>query len=243
MTRRGYRVAFLTGLLILIIGYALLPRAWQFDERRILKHRNGPSGVIWVTHTKQGIPGDPINFALQGSQTDIACIFQRAGWLKASEITARSSMKIVDSVALHRPDPSAPVSALYFEGRREDTAFEKEVGNSAKERHHVRLWRSGPASDANDRTIWFASASFDRKAGINHYTLRATHHIDANLDAERDFLAGALVATGFVGQPIQAPGIGATQSGHNGGGDRYFTDGSITLLPVKQGCSAPGRPV
>ncbi|WP_162987039.1 LssY C-terminal domain-containing protein [Sphingomonas paeninsulae] len=231
MTKHRGLVVFLSGLLVVLLGYSLLPRAWQFHERRV-----GSRGIVWVTHTKQGIPGDPINITLQGSQTEVACLFHRAGWLPASGITARSSMKIVDSVAFHRPDPSAPVSALYFEGRREDFAFEKEVGNSAKERHHVRLWRSGAASDTNDRTIWFASASFDRAAGVNHYTFRATHHIDPNLDAERDFLSNALVATGRTGQPTKVPGIGATQSGHNGGGDRYFTDGKITVLPLKLGC-------
>jgi hypothetical protein len=233
MTGRGRRAVLLIALLTLILGYSFLPRAWQFHERRL-----GSGGIIWVTHTKQGIAGDPINFALQGSQADIACIFHRAGWMLASGITARSSMKIVDSVALHRPDPSAPVSALYFEGRPEDSAFEKEVGNSARERHHVRLWRSGPFSDADERTIWFASASFDRKAGINHYTLRATHHIDPDVDAERDYLTRALVATGFGGAPTRAPGIGATQSGRNGGGDPYVTDGTITMVPIKPGCSA-----
>ena len=34
-------------------------------------------------------------------------------------------MKIVGSVALHRPDPAAPVSPLLFDGRIEDIAFER----------------------------------------------------------------------------------------------------------------------
>jgi hypothetical protein len=38
-----------------------------------------------------------------------------------------------------RPDDEAPVSTLYLFGRKEDLAFEKPVGGSPKERHHVRF--------------------------------------------------------------------------------------------------------
>ena len=32
-------------------------------------------------------------------------------------------------------------SNLYYDGRRQDHAFEKPVGDSADRRHHVRLWQ------------------------------------------------------------------------------------------------------
>ena len=41
---------------------------------------------------------------------------------------------------LDRPDPDAPVSPLYLFGRKQDLAFEQEVGRSADRRHHVRWW-------------------------------------------------------------------------------------------------------
>lgn len=58
----------------------------------------------------------------------------------ADPITLRSSLEISGSVLLDRPYPGAPVSPLYYDGRREELAFEKPVGNSADKRHHIRLW-------------------------------------------------------------------------------------------------------
>jgi len=64
-----------------------------------------------------------------------------AGWYPADPITLRSSVEIVGSVLLERQYKDAPVSNLYYLGRREDLAFEKPVGNSADHRNHVRFWK------------------------------------------------------------------------------------------------------
>ena len=66
---------------------------------------------------------------------------QAAGWYPADPVTLRSSIEIVGSVLLDRPYRDAPVSPLFYLGRREDLAFEKPIGNSADHRHHVRFWK------------------------------------------------------------------------------------------------------
>lgn len=66
--------------------------------------------------------------------------FAAAGWDPADKITLLSSVEIGLSVVLNRPDLDAAVSALLFEGRNQDLAFEKPMGTSADERHHVRFW-------------------------------------------------------------------------------------------------------
>ena len=63
-----------------------------------------------------------------------------AGWDPADPLTFRSSVRIVVDTVLRKPDDEAPVSNLYLFGRKEDLAFEKPVGGSPKERHHVRFW-------------------------------------------------------------------------------------------------------
>jgi hypothetical protein len=198
-----------------------------------------------VTRTRQGIPGDPINFGLVGSQADIECAFRAAGWWAADPVTMSSSLKITGSVMLRRPYGAAPVSALYYEGRRQDLAFEKAAGRGAATRHHVRLWRTsvGAAPSEDPRPLWLASASFDKGVGVSHYTFRVTHHIDADLDAERAFLAGALAATGLTRTHYEVSGVGPTILGRNGGGDRYFTDGEVVIETLSADCrTAPGQP-
>ncbi|HWD67100.1 MAG TPA: LssY C-terminal domain-containing protein, partial [Caulobacteraceae bacterium] len=223
------------GLIALLIGaYAALPLAWKHYERH-----KGLAALPMVTRTKQGIPGDPINFGVVGSEADIDCAFTAAGWRAANPVTLRSSMRIVGSVMLRRSYPDAPVSALYYQGRREDLAFELAEGASADRRHHVRLWRvSGIAPDPS-RPLWLGSDSFDRGVGVSHYTFRVTHHIDPDLDGERDFLAAALVKTGHVTRDLQVSGVGPMVAGRNGGGDLYFTDGEVEIERLTSNCAAP----
>ena len=92
-----------------------------------------------VTLTAQGIPGGPINVGLIGTREQFVLAFHTAGWYPADPITFRTSLEIVGSVVLDRSDKNAPVSPLYFEGCREDLAFEKPEGVSADRRQHVRL--------------------------------------------------------------------------------------------------------
>lgn len=227
------------GLIALVVGaYAALPLAWKHYERH-----KGLAALPMVTRTKQGIPGDPINFGLVGSETDIDCAFAAAGWRAANPVTLRSSMRIVSSVVLRRPYPDAPVSALYYEGRREDLAFELAEGGSADRRHHVRLWRVPGIAPDPSRPLWLGSDSFDRGVGVSHYTFRVTHHIDPDLDSERDFLAAALVRTGHVTRDLQVSGVGPMVAGRNGGGDPYFTDGEVEVERLTSNCAAPSGPV
>ncbi|MGH7025074.1 MAG: LssY C-terminal domain-containing protein [Caulobacteraceae bacterium] len=237
---RRHHVLVLGGLALAaaaIGAYAALPIGWRHYE-----HHKGLASLPMVTRTKQGIPGDPINFGLVGSATDVACVFNAAGWRAANPVTLRSSMAIVGSVALRRPYPAAPVSALYYEGRKEDLCFERAEGRSADRRHHVRLWRLAGESRNPARPLWLASDSFDRGVGFSHYTLRVTHHIDPDLDAERDALAAALAATGHVTGDYQISGVGPTVVGRNGGGDRYFTDGEVEIERLDGGCGARPAP-
>src|SRR5574339_610154 len=136
-----------------IIAYVLLPRAWTHYE-----HQRGLAGLTMVTHTSQGIPGDAINVGLVGARDDVLCAMHAAGWYPADPITFRSSVEIVGSVILRRPYRDAPCSPLYFEGRRQDLAFEKPVGESADRRHHVRFWEALKQGEEN-RPVWLGSAT------------------------------------------------------------------------------------
>jgi len=209
---------------LLLAAYLALPLAWRHYE-----HLNGVEGREMFTRTKQGIPGDPINVGLTGTQDEVFCVFRAAGWQAANPVTLASSLKIAGSVAFHRPYAAAPVSALIYDHRVEDLAFELAAGRSAQTRHHVRLWQVSPA-------LWLGSSSFDKGVGVNHYTLRVTHHIDADLDTERGFLADALARTGLIRTRYEISGVGPTMAGHNGGGDPYFTDGEVEVETLGGGC-------
>lgn len=222
------------GVAVVIYGiaaYVVLPRAWTHYE-----HQKGLAGLPMVTRTSQDIPGDPINVGLVGARDDVLCAMHAAGWYPADPITFRSSVEIVGSVVLRTPYDDAPVSSLYYDGRRQDFAFEKPVGDSADRRHHVRFWEVLKQGEEH-RPVWLGSATFDRDVGLSRYTGQVTHHIAPDIDAERDGLTNDLRNAKVVEAVYEVSGVGPTFMGRNGEGDRYFTDGEVKISRLVSGCN------
>ena len=220
-----------------LLAYVVLPAFWTHYE-----HQKGLAELPMVTRTAQGIPGDPVNVGLVGDNKDVLCAMHAAGWYPADPITLKSSIEIAGSVLLDRPYRAAPVSNLYYLGRREDLAFEKADGRSADHRHHVRFWKVLEQGEET-RPVWLGDATFDRSVGVSHYTGAVTHHIDADIDAERQFLLTDLAAAGMVQAKYQVTGIGPTVAGRNGGGDLYYTDGEVWILRLVEACRKQTAPV
>ena len=84
-----------------------------------------------VTRTTTGMHADPINVALIGTKEELIAAMLAAKWQPADPITFKSSAKLVYTVARRRPDETAPVSNLYLWKRKEDLAFEQQVGKDA----------------------------------------------------------------------------------------------------------------
>jgi hypothetical protein len=229
------RIALVVFAVVLVayglIAYIVLPRIWAHYE-----HQKGLTGLTMVTRTAQDIPGDPINVGLVGTKADVLCAMHAAAWYPADPITFRSSVEIVGSVVLDRPYRDAPVSPLFYQGRREDLAFEKPDGSSADRRQHVRFWEVLKRGDEG-RPVWLGSATFDRGVGLSRDTGQVTHHIAPDIDAERDRLTDDLKAAKVVEAIYEVSGIGPTLFGRNGEGDRYYTDGEIKISRLVAGCN------
>ena len=220
-SRRAATATLLVLVAYLAVAYIAAPAFWR------LRDADNPP-LSMRTTTTQDIPGDPINVGLVGSHEEVLRAFAAAGWRPADAITLRSSIEIGLSVVFDRPDTEAPVSTLLYDGRKQDLAFEKPVGTSADQRHHVRFWQTKPAGD-DPRPLWLGAASFDRGVGLSHDTGQITHHIGPDLDAERDNLMRDLKNAGWLQSTYEIPGSGATTTGRNGGGDPFFTDGEAIV--------------
>lgn len=219
-----------------LIAYFALPALWTHYE-----HQKKLEGLPMVTTTAQDIPGDPINIGIVGASGDLICAMNAAGWRPADPVTWRSSLEIAGSVLLDRPYPTAPVSNLYYDGRRQDLAFEQPVGQSADQRHHVRLWLV--LMDGDDgRPLWFGAATFDRSVGLSRTTGEITHHIAPDVDRERQLIATDLQTAGMLAARYQVTGIGPALRGRNGGGDAYFTDGEVWVLRLVEACARRTAP-
>jgi hypothetical protein len=222
--------------LYIFASYLVLPATWTRIE-----HEPGLSKHTMLTATAQGIPGDPINVGLVGDREDVVRAFLAASWYPADPITLRTSVEIIGSVLLDRPYSAAPVSPLFFDGRREDLAFEKPDGRSADRRQHVRLWLM-LASGTDARPVWLGSATFDSGVTLSRDTGQVTHRIAADVDAERNRLITGLNDALMVTGIYQMKGIGPTLTGRNGEGDRYYSDGEIWVTRLVVGGKEAEKP-
>lgn len=224
--RRLFVGAAIIVAVYLLLAYVALPTVWTHYERQ-----PGLANHPMVTKTARGIPGDPLNVGLIGDREDIIRAMHAGAWYPADPVTLRSSIDIIGSVMLDRPYDKAPVSPLFYDGRREDLAYEMPVGSSAKQRHHVRLWKVLDTG-VEQRPVWLGSATFDQRVGFSEYTGQVTHDIAPDIDAERDYFADSLTGAGMVDAIYQVSGVGPTLNGRNGEGSPYYTDGEIRMLTL-----------
>src|SRR5580700_12023836 len=225
---RAVVAAFLVLLAIwLLTAYLLAPVWWKVHLSRHPALTNGPR----ITRTGAGIPGDPLNLSLIGDENDLVSAMLAAGWDPADPITLKSSLRIAESTIFHRPYIDAPVSNLMLFGRKEDLAFEKPVGNDARQRHHVRFWQVAAQSDSG-KPYWLGAITFDHSVGFSHTTGQITHHIAPDVDTERDGLIADLQRASKVSVIDWENNFQDPPQGRNGGGDFWRTDGRLPVITL-----------
>lgn len=202
-----------------IVAYVVAPDAWK----RFVGGHPSLEEVPNVTQGKDRLPGDPINLALLGDEVTLRAAMGKAGWTAADPLGIRNDARIVLDTLARKAYPSAPISNLYLFGRAEDIAFERPIGRDPSRRHHVRFWRS----DDGGQVRWLGAATLDKSVGLAHTTGQVTHHIDADVDQERDHVLGSLDDAGQLLQRWYVPDFHTQRSGRNAGGDPWRTDGRL----------------
>jgi hypothetical protein len=206
----------------LAVAYGLVPFLWSLYDHRHPAIAASPT----LTVTSDGHPGDPINLALIGNEADLKHAMKVAGWFEADPLSIKDDLKIAEGTILKRPYATAPVSNLFLYGRKEDLAFEQPVGNDPRKRHHVRFWKSEQL-DANGLPAWMGSGTFDERVGLSYTTGQITHHVDEDIDRERDHIIDTLQASGGLVDQTPIENFQPKREGRNGGGDRWVTDGRL----------------
>lgn len=218
----------------LLVAYLLIPMCWKMFASRHKAITTGPR----ITTTSAGIHGDPLNLSFVGDENDLVSAMLAAGWSPADPITLKSSLRIAESTIFHRPYIDAPVSNLFLFGRKEDLAFEKPVGNDARQRHHVRFWQVGALSDTG-KPYWLGAITFDRSVGLSHTTGQITHHIAPDVDTERDGLIADLQRVNRASAIDWEDNFQDPPQGRNGGGDPWKTDGRLPVVTLAKATPAP----
>lgn len=232
--KRALRALIFMVLAYGLLAYVSLPMAWRWRTSRHPSFDTFPH----VTRTSSGIHGDPLNVAIVASEEDLNHIMLEAGWIPADPITFASCVKISAATVLRRMYQQAPVSSLMLFGRKQDLAYQQPVGGDPSRRHHVRFWRA--PMEAEGQPVWIGAATYDRSVGLSRTTLQVTHHIDGDVDAERDHLLDNWRQTGRLQDFYWLDDFHRDREGKNGGGDRYFTDGRLAVAFAMNRASGPG---
>lgn len=218
----------------LLVTYLILPRIHSLLSRIYL-----PDYFIGRTRTREGVLGDPVNLALQGTEEQIHTAMLRAGWHRADELNLFTGWRTIVATLRRQSYSAAPVSALYLFGRRQAFTYQQEVEGNPAKRHHVRFWPTpeGWRLPGGRRVEWLAAGTFDRAVGLSLFTGQVTHRIEAEIDEERDHIIGTLTHPSAGNGPIPVERLRHFSSGYhhrNGGGDRISTDGDLPILDLRQ---------
>lgn len=223
----------------LVLTYLALPRL-----HRLLTRLYVPDYFIGRTHTTDGLLGDPVNLAVRGTAEEIHAAMQRSGWTLADPVSVRSSWRIVTSSLLRRSYSAAPVSPLLLFGNRQAFAYQQEVEGTPSQRHHVRFWPTPPGwlLPGGEHVDFLAAGTYDRRVGLSLFTLQVTHKIDADIDAERDYLLASVRYANSAAGTTVLPNFSTGYHSRNGGGDQIRTDGDLPILELDALPTEP-RPV
>ncbi len=175
------------------------------------------------SETLTGARMEPISFIYIGNEQQIENLFQKHDWYKADASTLSNTLKAVATGFKNEQYLSGPVTPSYLNAKPQNLAFEQPTDTATfRQRHHTRLWKTDYVT-ADGREIWAATASLDQGIELSSFYF-PTHHIDPNIDAERDYILKSLglKSAGFV--RVVEP-----QLGKNGAGDEFFTDGKAAL--------------
>lgn len=188
------------------------------------------NSIIKLPHYSETLTGarmEPINFIFVGSETQITNAFERSGWSKADAPTPSNTFKEMLSAAQNKQYLNAPVTPSYLSSQPQNLAFEKPtVANTSQQRHHTRIWKT--AFTVGGQPVWVATASLDDGIEVGSTIPLPTHHINPNIDSEREYITTSLNLTNTYFIQVVPAELGA-----NASGDGFFTDGRAVVVPFR----------
>lgn len=228
LTRKIHILVYI--ILWLFSSYLVLPLI-----NKVMTNHYLPDYFIGRSRTSDGLLGDPINLAFISEREQLIQLFLDSGWMLAEPLTLASSVHMILSSVFGYSYPTAPVSSLFLFGRKQDLAFEKEIADNPRRRHHIRIWQT-PTNwylPGGKEADWLAAATYDRKVGFSAFTGQITHKINSDIDEERDFVLNSFKETDLLFSVEMIEHFTTSYHGFNGGGDAIYTDGALPFVTIE----------
>ncbi len=179
-----------------------------------------------------GVPRQPIDLVIVGSEETLTKALGDAGWLPMDTLSLSTIGKATGAVMRNRAYPQEPGTPAFWNNRPNDLAFEQPTSeNTARKRYHIHVWSTSLVVP-DGRNVWVANTHFDEGIKLTSALIIPTHMIDPAVDKVRDKVRDELVQTG---ETVLAELFRNVDSmlGQNEVGDSFFTDGKACLIFLK----------
>jgi len=178
---------------------------------------------------KDGNPGDMVNFLLIGSEEQVKAMFQAAGWVQVDRDTKDAVLQALLSSLSKQAYLTMPMSQLYLFGRPQDYGFaHAEPLTVVTTRHHLRIWKS--TLTVGGQPVWAGAATHDMGLERDQRNGNLTHHIDPQVDDERDFVSRSLTDSGYVTQHTSIMPPDPVKEERTATGGSFHSNGEILVL-------------
>ncbi len=181
---------------------------------------------------QQGNQGDMVNFALVGTQEQVLSAFAQAGYQQTDKTVQDAVLHGLMDTLQHKDYVDMPMSTLYLFGRPQDYALSRgDPLRVAAIRHHLRVWKT--AQTIGGKPFWVGSSTHDNGFEKDQRNGNVTHHIDPNVDQERDFILQSFQAAGAVSSAAYVLPDNPFSEGKTATGGSFHSDGRILVLDLK----------
>ena len=178
---------------------------------------------------KAGDVGDMVNFLLIGSEDQVKATFQASGWVQVDRDTSEAIVEGLIASLSKQVYLTMPMSQLYLFGRPQDYGFaHAEPVKVAMTRHHLRVWKS--TLTVEGQPVWVGAATHDMGIERDQRNGGVTHHIDPNVDDERNFVERSLTESGYVTQHTHVLPPNPVQDAKTATGGGFHSNGEVLVM-------------
>lgn len=179
-----------------------------------------------------GSPGDMVNFILIGSQQQMLDAFSSAGWVKVDRTKEEAVAHAILSTLAKQSYVEMPMSELYLYGRPQDFGMARaEPISVVQTRHHLRVWKAPFQISGQD--VWIGAATHDLGFEKDQRNGNLTHHIDPNVDDERNFVLSSLTDGGGVAASTLVVPSNPVKDAKTATGGSFHSDGRIAVMELR----------
>jgi hypothetical protein len=186
--------------------------------------------------TGKGQPSDVVNLAFLGSAQQIEHAFQAAGWTYGDSVSTWSVLREMRALSILNSYSHLPISNQWLSGKAPDFRLQKSF-DSYQKREHIRFW-----SEASlQRDLWVSGAIRETSAAWSFHRLRFVHHVETDLDVEREKIVRDLTLAGCVANVYRLRRAPTPERLKNAAGDVLQTDGNVAVIQLRDCEAGPGE--